>query len=270
MVAGRDPILIIDDDPNARDLLSRTLTSEGYVVTTAKDGEDGLAMARKQRPSVITLDVQMPGMDGWSVLKSLKADPDLRDIPVIMVSIVGDQKTGYALGAVESLSKPVDREALLAIVSRYSSRSEVKTALVVEDDDANRSLLVRTLSGAGWTVLQAENGAVGLERLAEVLPDLILLDLMMPVMDGFEFVLELRSREEWRDIPVIVVTAKDLTDEDRFKLTGGVEQIIQKGAFSREKFLSEVSTLIEQHKLIGDIESGQGHADSTEQEGDTQ
>jgi PAS domain S-box-containing protein len=269
VIAGPDPILIIDDDPNARDLLSRTLTSEGYAVATAGDGEEGLALARSKRPSVITLDVQMPGMDGWSVLKTLKADPNLRDIPVIMVSIVGDQKTGYALGAVESLSKPVDREVLIQIVSRYSSGTKFGTALIVEDDAANRSLLARTLSGAGWQVMQAENGAVGLERLAEALPDLILLDLMMPVMDGFEFVLELRSREECRAIPVIVVTSKDLTDEDRFKLTGGVEHIIQKGAFSREKFLKDVSSLVEQHKIKSDVKNVKGSADSGEKEGDT-
>ena len=244
---GGNPILIIDDDPNARDLLSRTLAGEGYKVITAKDGQEGLLKARQDRPSVITLDVQMPGMDGWSVLKTLKADPGLREIPVIMVSIVGDQQTGYALGAVESLSKPVDRDALLGIVSRYVDSETVGTALVVEDDANNRSLLVRTLSSAGWEVLEAENGAVGLEQVSAVVPDLILLDLMMPVMDGFDFVLELRNTQEWREIPIIVVTAKDLTEEDRFRLTGGVETIIQKGAFSKEKFLGEVSHLV--HKF---------------------
>jgi signal transduction histidine kinase/CheY-like chemotaxis protein len=247
-----NPILIIDDDPNARELLGRTLAGEGYTVTTAKDGQDGLLRARQNKPSVITLDVQMPGMDGWSVLKTLKADPDLRDIPVIMVSIVGDQQTGYALGAVESLSKPVDRDVLLGIVSRYVAAEKVGTALVVEDDANNRSLLARTLKNAGWQVMEAENGAVGLEQVSAVVPDLILLDLMMPVMDGFDFVLELRNTEEWREIPIIVVTAKDLTEEDRFRLTGGVETIIQKGAFSKEKFLGEVSHLVHKYNQVGD------------------
>ncbi len=247
VAAGKNPILIIDDDPNARELLSRTLKSDGYTVVTAKDGQEGLLHARQNRPSVITLDVQMPGMDGWSVLKTLKADPDLREIPVIMVSIVGDQQTGYALGAVESLSKPVDREVLLGIVSRYVASEKAGTALVVEDDDNNRALLARTLRNAGWQVMEAENGEQGLEQVAAALPDVILLDLMMPVMDGFDFVLELRNTEEWREIPIIVVTAKDLTEEDRFRLTGGVETIIQKGAFSKEKFLNEVSHLV--HKF---------------------
>jgi CheY-like chemotaxis protein len=228
------------------------LTGEGYSVITASDGQEGLDRARHQLPALITLDVQMPGMDGWSVLKTLKADPDLRDIPVIMVSIVGDKKTGYALGAVESLSKPVDRDILLDIVSRYVTTGRAGTALIVEDDANNRSLLARTLSSAGWRVMEAENGVVGLGQVAKVLPDLILLDLMMPVMDGFDFVLGLRANEEWREIPIIVVTAKDLTEEDRFRLTGGVETIIQKGAFSRERFLGEVSHLVRKHKPVGD------------------
>ena len=242
---GGSPILVIDDDPNARDLLSRTLAGDGYTVVTAKDGQEGLLRARQNRPSVITLDVQMPGMDGWSVLKTLKADPKLREIPVIMVSIVGDQHTGIALGAVDSLSKPVDRDVLLEIVSRYVASEEVGKALVIEDDADNRSLLTRTLRKAGWQVMEAENGAVGLEQVSAVVPDLILLDLMMPVMDGFDFVLELRNTEEWREIPIIVVTAKDLTKEDRFRLTGGVETIIQKGAFSKDKFLGEVNHLVQ-------------------------
>jgi CheY-like chemotaxis protein len=247
VASSTNPILVIDDDPNARELLSRTLTGDGYTVVTAKDGPEGLLRARERRPSVITLDVKMPGMDGWSVLKTLKADPDLREIPVIMVSIVGDQQTGYALGAVESISKPVDRDILLGIVSRYVAAEKAGTALVVEDDDNNRALLTRTLRNAGWQVMEAENGAVGLEQVSAFVPDLILLDLMMPVMDGFDFVLELRNTEEWREIPIIVVTAKDLSEEDRFRLTGGVETIIQKGAFSKEKFLSEVSHLV--HKF---------------------
>jgi PAS domain S-box-containing protein len=249
--AAGDCILIIDDDPNARDLLSRTLTGDGYSVVAARDGEEGLARARDHRPAVITLDVQMPGMDGWSVLKALKADPGLKDIPVVMVSIVGDQKTGYVLGAVESLSKPVDRDALLEIVSRYVGSKEKKTALIIEDDPNNRALLARALVGAGWQVMEAENGEVGLKQVAKLVPDLILLDLMMPVMDGFDFIVELRNREDCREVPIIVVTAKDLTEEDRSRLTGGVETIIQKGAFSREKFLGEVSHLVRRHSKTG-------------------
>ena len=249
---GKNSILIIDDDPNARELLSRTLDGDGYTVITAKDGQEGLLLAKDNKPSVITLDVQMPGMDGWAVLKTLKADPNLREIPVIMVSIVGDQQSGNTLGAVESLSKPVDREALLGIVSRYMASEEVGKALVIEDDADNRSLLARTLRKAGWQVMEAENGAVGLEQVAAVVPDLILLDLMMPVMDGFDFVLELRNTKEWREIPIIVVTAKDLTKEDRFRLTGGVETIIQKGAFSKEKFLGEINHLVRKGNRTGD------------------
>jgi PAS domain S-box-containing protein len=244
---SRNPILIIDDDPNARELLSRTFEADGYAVVTAQDGSEGLAMARKQKPSMITLDIQMPGMDGWSVLKELKADAELRDVPVIMVSIEQDQAKGYALGAVESMAKPVDRTLLLDVVARHAGRSGTGTALVVEDDEANRSLLTRTLRDAGWNVIEAENGVVGLEQVSSTVPDLVLLDLMMPVMDGFDFIVNFRNREECREVPIIVVTAKDLTEEDRFRLTGGVHQILQKGAFSRERFLQDVRSLVRQH-----------------------
>ncbi len=197
---------------------------------------------------MITLDVQMPEMDGWSVLSALKGDEELKGIPVIMVSIVADQKKGYALGAVESMPKPIDRETLLKIVHRYAASDEDRAALVVEDDEYNRSLLSKALEDAGWSVMQAENGAVALDRLEDAIPDIILLDLMMPVMDGFEFVSEMRKREEWRAVPIVVVTAKDLTPEDRLRLTGGVEKVIQKGGFSASGLLEDIRNLVKRHE----------------------
>ena len=229
---GEHPILVIDDDPNARELLLRTLELDGHVVVTAASGEEGLDLARRLQPMLITLDIMMPGMDGWAVLRAIKADPELQHIPVIMVSIVGDRDLGYSLGAVESLTKPVDRKKLLDVVQQFTSAKGGGHVLLVEDDGDIRTLLRRTLEEVSWAVAEAENGAVALQRVHEQKPDLILLDLMMPVMDGFEFVQKLREEEENRWIPIIVVTAKDLTEEDRRQLAGGVEHIIDKGAFT--------------------------------------
>jgi signal transduction histidine kinase/DNA-binding response OmpR family regulator len=241
---GQQVVLVVDDDPAARDLITRYLTRDGFDVRTCASGADALQAARAARPDVITLDVMMPGMDGWAVLKSLKADASLRDTPVIMVTIVSDQNIGYALGASEYITKPVDRERLVTVLRKYRCDNPPCPVLLVEDDEAVRDLIRRTLEKDGWTVTEAENGRVGLERVKELVPELIVLDLMMPEMDGFEFLYELRKNEAWRDIPVVVVTAKELTEEDRRRLSGNVEQVLQKGAYTREELLSEVRTLV--------------------------
>jgi CheY-like chemotaxis protein len=242
--AGVHPILVIDDDPDSRDLLTRTLEAEGYNVVAASCGEDGLELARKHLPSLITLDVMMPGMDGWAVLKQLKADPNLEDVPVLMVTIVGEKDLGYTLGAVEHMRKPVDRSRLRQLANKYAGPAGVGHALVVDDDESIRSLFCRALEEDGWTVAEAENGAIGLERLSERRPDLILLDLMMPIMDGFEFVLHIRELADFSSIPIVVITAKDLSDGDRESLTGGVNRIIQKGALTRQQVLERVRGLV--------------------------
>jgi CheY-like chemotaxis protein len=241
---GATTVLVIDDDPSVRDLMQRYLSKEGFRVETASGGEEGLRLAGELRPDVITLDVLMPEMDGWAVLTALKADPELASIPVIMLTIVDDKNRGYALGVSEYLTKPVDRERLVAVLHKYRSVPPPLHALVVEDDAATREMLWRVLEGEGWTVAEAENGRVALERVAEEQPALILLDLMMPEMDGFEFVHELRKHGAWRSIPIVVVTAKDLTTEDRLRLNGYVEKILRKEAYSREALLTEVRDLV--------------------------
>ena len=201
-------VLVIDDDPATRDLLGRYLQAEGFQVLTAANGEEGLRLAREHRPIAITLDVLMPGVDGWSVLTTLKADPDLADIPVIVVSILDDRGMGFALGATDYLTKPIDRERLLAILRRYRPDGPTAPVLVVDDDPAARDMLRRTLEREGWPVEEAPDGRAGLALVAARTPALILLDLMMPEMDGFEFVDALRRNEAWRELPVVVVTAK--------------------------------------------------------------
>jgi CheY-like chemotaxis protein len=183
----------------------------------------------------------MPGMDGWAVLSRLKADADVADIPVVMLTIVDDRNLGYALGAAEYLTKPIDRERLVTVLDKYRRDLPV---LVVDDDMGARQLLRRMLEPEGYTVVEAENGRVALERVRDASPGVVLLDLMMPEMDGFEFAAEFRRHESWRTIPIIVVTARDLSREDHERLNGYVQKILQKGAHDRDQLLDEVRELV--------------------------
>lgn len=237
-------VLVIDDDPLVREQMQRLLLGSGIKVELAKNGEEGLERARALRPSVITLDVMMPGMDGWAVLHELKADPELYDIPVIMLSMIEERGLGYMLGAAEYLTKPIERERLVDVVQRLNRATGTQPVLVVEDDPTTRAMMRRLLEKEGWEVQEAANGRLGLEAVAAQTPALILLDLMMPEIDGFGFVAALRRNPEWRAIPIIVVTAKDITPEDRLRLNGYVERFIQKGLFRREELLAEVHDLI--------------------------
>ncbi len=232
-------ILVIDDDPATAALLSRTVSRDGFGVVTAANGTTGLELARTCRPVAIILDVLMPGLDGWAVLRTLKADPQLRDIPVIMVSMVEDRNMGYTLGAAEYLSKPVDRERLSTVLRRFRPAGSGRV-LVVDDDDETRTMLRRILEKQAFEVDEAVNGQEGLLQMATRTPDLVLLDLTMPVMDGFGFVLEMRKVERWGHIPVVVLTAKDITAEDRKRLEGDVQQLVQKGAVGRDELLRQV------------------------------
>jgi CheY-like chemotaxis protein len=212
---GAPAVLVIDDDPTVHDLMNRFLSKEGLRIVAATSGEEGIRLARETHPAVITLDVLMPGMDGWAVLTALKSDPDLVDIPVIMLTIMDEKHMGYALGAADYLTKPIDWQRLAGLLLRYECARPPCPLLVVEDDASLREMLRRRLEKEGWAVIEAENGRVALERMTERQPDLILLDLMMPEMDGFQFLDEIRKHDAWRSIPVIVVTAKELAPEDR-------------------------------------------------------
>jgi CheY-like chemotaxis protein len=237
-------ILVIDDDPTVHDLMARILSREGFRVINALGGKEGVRLAREVKPDVITLDVLMPEMDGWSVLSALKADPELADIPVIMLSMIDDREMGFALGASEYITKPIEKERLFATLRKYQHAHSGRLVLVVEDDMASRQMLRRMLEKESWTVIEAENGRMALQRVAETRPALILLDLMMHAMDGFDFVKELRKLPECDSIPVVVISAKDLTSEDRERLNGFVEQMLQKGAYSREELMRQVQDLV--------------------------
>jgi PAS domain S-box-containing protein len=237
-------VLVIDDEETVRDLMRRFLTREGFEVVTARDGAEGITLAQELRPALITLDVLMPGLDGWSVLEQLKADPELIDIPVVMLTILDDKNRGYALGAAEFLTKPIDRDRLQAILLQHCGRKEGRRALVVEDDADTRAWIARFLGDEGWTVCAVENGRQALEHLVEAAPDIILLDLIMPEMDGFEFLEELHRSESWRRLPVVVVTAKDLSATDHERLNGSVLKVVHKAGSSREVLLGELHELL--------------------------
>jgi PAS domain S-box-containing protein len=240
-------VLVIDDDPTVRDLIVRSLAKEGFSVGVATNGAEGLRIAKELKPDAITLDVMMQGMDGWSVLEQLKADPDLMHIPVVMISIVDDRTRGFALGAAGYLTKPIDRQKLVDTLKLFhkktASPSVFGQVLVIDDDPNQRDMVSRTLEKEGWVVEEAENGLEGLKMLDIFAPDLILLDLMMPEMDGFQFLTELQKTEQGRAIPVVVVTAKDLTSED-FEQLRGVQDILIKSAYERESLLNKISQLI--------------------------
>jgi hypothetical protein len=237
-------VLVIDDDPGSLDVTRRALSRGGFEVITATDGISGLEMARTMRPAAITLDVLMPGMDGWAVLAALKQSPETSGIPVIMLTVMDDREMGLTLGATDYLTKPVDRDRLVELMGTFYGDGPPGHVLVVEDDADTRELVRRTLEKEGWTVDEAENGRVGLERVAAAAPDLILLDLMMPEMDGFDFLEAVRERMPAERIPVVVVTAKELTDADRQRLAGRVETVVEKGGTSRDRLLEEVRQLV--------------------------
>ena len=238
-------VLVADDDHATRELISRGLQKEGFRVLAASSGEETIRLAREKRPDAISLDVLMPGMDGWTVLRALKGDPLTSSIPVVMVSMLDDRDIGHALGAADYLTKPFDREKLVQTLRRFRKGSSPRPVLIVDDDPAARAVVRRVLERDSWIVSEADNGRRALESVGRSVPDLIVLDLMMPEMDGFEFVTELRRSEAGRRIPVVVVTAKEITAEDHARLNGQVRRIFSKGSFSREELTAELRRALE-------------------------
>jgi signal transduction histidine kinase/DNA-binding response OmpR family regulator len=236
-------ILVIDDDQTVCEVMARYLEREGFVVRTATGGRQGLQLARELHPAAITLDINMPDLDGWTVLAALKGDPQLADIPVVLVTIEDNRSRGYSLGATEYMTKPIDRERLVSLLQDISSPIARKV-LLVDDDEIMRESVRRVLEQEKWQVEGASNGRFALQNLAESCPDVIVLDLLMPEMDGFEFLVEMRQRPEWRDIPVLVLTAKDLSVEDQKRLNGYVEQVMRKSACELSELLRELARML--------------------------
>ena len=235
-----DLVLVIDDDADQRALMTRFLQREGFQARTAADGETGLTLARQLKPRAILLDVMMPGVDGWSILSALKGDGELADIPVIMVTFVEQRALAASLGAADYVLKPVRWDRFKSVMDRY--RPAGNNILIVDDDQDTRARIRTILERDGWSVTEAAHGHEGLERLKIAKPDIILLDLTMPVMDGFGFLEGMHAKPDCADIPVIVLTALDLTRDDRRRLQGA-SQILSKGEVSLNSLAQRLSKL---------------------------
>ena len=239
--AERPLILVIDDDQTVRDVVGRFLEREGFRVAQAEGGREGLRLIRELHPLAVTLDVMMPDLDGWTVLAAIKGDPQLAETPVILMTILDEKNRGYALGATDYLVKPVNREKLVEVL-RNLTVAETGCVLIVDDDDVDRRQLRTAVESLGWSIIEADDGRMALQQLDRNRPDVIILDLMMPNVDGFEFLETIRHDPERRQIPVVIVTGRDLTAEDRNRLNGGVERIIQKT--NRDDMLREVRSVL--------------------------
>jgi signal transduction histidine kinase/CheY-like chemotaxis protein len=237
-------VLVIDDDATARELIADHLKAEGFSVVTAAGGVEGLRLAKELRPTAITLDVMMPDLDGWSVLAALRQDPELAEIPVIMITIVDEHRCGIALGAAGYLTKPIDRERLHRLVTRFRAPVPPTRVLLVEDDAVQRERMRGWLEGPQWAVREAADGREALDRLQQGKPDVILLDLMMPEMDGFAVVAALQKEAAWRDIPVIVITSLDLDAKDRERLNAGVQFVLVKERFQPADLVERIRRLV--------------------------
>ena len=245
-------VLVIDDDASQRDLVERFLVRQGFAVRTAEDGATGLEMARALKPHTILLDVMMPRMDGWSVLSKLKDDPELAPIPVVMITFVNEPALGASLGAADLIPKPVDWDRLKEVMDRFRGEGGI---LVVDDDADARARLHHVLERNGFRVTEAENGAAALEQVRREIPELILLDLTMPVMDGFAFLREVRNLPGCADVPVVVLTARDLSSHDRERLSGA-DRVLAKGQTSLKDIAGQVRALA--HSAGGHPTNGDG------------
>src|SRR6266852_8134812 len=254
-VMGTAPrVLVIDDDLNALDVMRRFLSKVGFDILTAQGGREGLKLARDVRPSLITLDVLMPELDGWSVLRELKSTPELASIPVIMLTIVDERSKGYAFGASEYITKPIDWTRLRAVLHRLNGSPSRRDILIIEDDEGARRQLASTLAGEGWRIVEAENGREGFKRLGERRPSLILLDLMMPEMDGFEFLELLRGDAAFSNIPIVVMTTTDLSEADRRRLNTGIMEFVSKAACDCDELLARIRDFVMHNVPIGGMQ----------------
>lgn len=242
-------VLVIDDDPSVRRIMSHFLSQKGFNVQVAASGEEGLSAAKKKRPGVITLDVMMPGRDGWSILKDLKQDPGLCDVPVILITMVENRGLGFSLGAEDYLSKPIDKQRLFAVVSRCVRHKSHGPLLIVEDEAQMRESMQDILQADGWEVDAAASAEAAFSSIGNTPPALILLDMVMPTMDGFEFLEQLRHNPRWRNIPVIVVSGKDLSEDELQRLNLLSASIVNKGAYEHDQLLKKIQNLVGQNLL---------------------
>ena len=228
--------------------MRRNLGDEGYQTRAASSGEEGLRLAKQLHPSAIILDIVMPGIDGWAVLAALKTDAETIDIPIIMATMLDEKERGYRLGADDYVTKPFGRDRLTEIIHKHVGGRPSARLLVVEDDAEARGRLRDSLRGQGWTVSEAADGFEALARIEADRPDLVLIDLMLPRMNGFEVIEEIRKHKAWESVPVIVITGAEIDAEARHRLESQVEQVLQKGLFSRDQLFEEIRALVATHR----------------------
>lgn len=239
-----ETVLVVEDDRHSAELLAVYLEGAGYRTALARDGVEGLELARRLRPCAVVLDIVLPRLDGWDLLARLKADATTASCPVLIVSMLDQRGKGFALGAADYLVKPVDRDEMLEALARCIPGETVPRSVVVIDDDArDRRLIVDTLEPEGYSVLTAETGEEGLELVQRERPAVVLLDLLMPGLDGFEVVERLRADPSTADVPVVVLTAKDLRPDDRERLAGRISYLAEKGAVGRGELVELVRSL---------------------------
>ncbi len=252
--SGQKIILCVDDDNGVIMLFRRYLSKQGYQVIGHTDSTTVLEKAQQIRPFAITLDVMMPEKDGWQVIQELKSSPDTKDIPVIMCSIVADQDHGVSLGASDYLVKPIIENDLVSALERLDKKDPPPhKVLIVDDQEEDRKLLRRMIeSQDGYEVTEAVGGKEAIDLVQQVQPDVIILDLMMPEVDGFAVLESVKMNKATRAIPVIIVTAKTLTQEERNTLNKGVKSLLQKGIFEQQELLADVSSALEQMRMADD------------------
>jgi CheY-like chemotaxis protein/two-component sensor histidine kinase len=251
---SRPLVLVVDDNPEAAEILVHHLDTGGFRTELARTGPEALTMARDLRPAAITLDILLPEVDGWEVLNRLKADEATRNIPIVVVSVVDNAALGLALGAFDYFVKPVDGKALLSRLTEYTFTTKVKTeqvsVLVVDDEPANLDLLEALLKPAGFGVLRAGGGQEGIDMAKSLLPNLILLDLMMPKVSGFDVVEALRGEEATRAIPIMVLSAKSLTGDDRRALNGQVAAIFQRNSVAGSELTTWLRRIVTKKQTV--------------------
>ena len=235
-------ILVVDDDDAARTTMAQAIQAAGYVVEQAKDGRECLDTVQAFRPDAIVLDIIMPRLDGWNVLRSLKEDPELCDIPVILASVLADKEMGYVFGAVEYLMKPFDQSQLVSTLRSVCEEGEPRDVLIIDDDKSARELSRRILSKLGWRIFEAADGIKGLESMSRHKPALVLLDLMMPKKNGFEVLQDMQADPELQDIPVIILTSKSLDKEEISWLNRHTSDLVHKGTTGRVDLIKAIET----------------------------
>jgi CheY-like chemotaxis protein len=242
-------VLVVDDDPAARELIELALTTGGYRTLSVRSGEEALELARRRRPSIILLDVFLPGIDGWEVLRALKGDRETVDIPVMLVTISNDRRQAFTLGAVEHLVKPVERQALLDALARHSFTTKVNTravhVLVVDDDTRHLELVRAALEPNGFTVHTAATGRAGLDAARAGPADLMLLDLMLPDLSGVEVLAALRGDPITRKLPVLIVTGQSVSAEDRARLNVDAAAVLAKATLGAEQLARAIAQVLE-------------------------